>query len=230
MTQAEKSLMVQSAKAEENKEQIIQAKLNVAANYLILAHLLKENRDGSLYKLLHCDSFDEFLGMPEIGFSRSKAYSLIQIWELYKDKLHIDDHDLLDAGNSKLLMIAPYVEKDREWLNKARLLSKSDLRLEINGVSGIKSLSPPKSPAPPSSRMTPEQYLGLVKSSPCVNCGAIETVVPAHFPRTRVRCKHPWHVIPLCYKCHTEQEGSKDWCWEYRANWAKWFYGLIVGE
>jgi len=215
MTAEETSLIAQSARAEENKEQIIQAKLNVAANYLVLAHLLKENRDGSLYKLLHCDSFDEFLGMPEIGFSRSKAYSLIQIWELYKDKLHIDDHDLLDAGNSKLLMIAPYVEKDREWLNKARLLSKSDLRLEINGVSGRETISPPLSPAPPSS-MT------------CINgCGPGEK---SHFPVTRGaggKEVEDWWV-PMCRRCHSDfHTNPSGWTWTNKRAWARYLYGLI---
>ena len=215
MTQEEKSLITQSARAEENKEQIIQAKLNVAANYLVLAHLLKENRDGSLYKLLGCDSWDEFLGMPEISFSRSKAYSLIQIWELYKDKMGIDDHTLLDIGNAKLLMVAPYVEKDKEWLNKAKALSKSDLRLEINGVSGRESISPPsKSPAPPSSKS-------------CVACGN-DKVDRHHFPVSRgASCPDEWW-IPLCRACHTEYHNApKEWTWTYRRKWAGYLYSLI---
>jgi len=215
MTQEEKSLITQSARAEENKEQIIQAKLNVAANYLVLAHLLKENRDGSLYKLLGCDSWDEFLGMPEISFSRSKAYSLIQIWELYKDKMGIDDHTLLDIGNAKLLMVAPYVEKDKEWLNKAKALSKSDLRLEINGVSGRETISPPsKSPAPPSSKS-------------CVACGN-DKVDRHHFPVSRgASCPDEWW-IPLCRACHTEYHNApKEWTWTYRRKWAGYLYSLI---
>ena len=220
MTAEEQSLMVQSAKAEENKEAIIQAKLNVAANYLVLAHLLKENRDGSLYKLLGCDSWDEFLGMPEISFSRSKAYSLIQIWELYKDRMGIDDHTLLDIGNAKLLMIAPHVEKDKEWLNKAKALSKSDLRLEINGVSGIASpkISPPKSglsPAPPSN-MT------------CINgCGPGEK---SHFPVTRGaggKEVEDWWV-PMCRICHESfHDNPINFTWTYKRAWAKYLYGLI---
>jgi len=215
MTAEETSLIAQSARAEENKEQIIQAKLNVAANYLVLAHLLKENRDGSLYKLLGCDSWDEFLGMPEISFSRSKAYSLIQIWELYKDKMGIDDHTLLDIGNAKLLMVAPYVEKDKEWLNKAKALSKSDLRLEINGVSGRETISPPsKSPAPPSSKS-------------CVACGN-DKVDRHHFPVSRgASCPDEWW-IPLCRACHTEYHNApKEWTWTYRRKWAGYLYSLI---
>ena len=210
MTQ-EEAIVIQTDKAKENKESIIIAKFNVAANYLTLAKLLKENRDNSYWKLSDsCDSFDEFLGMPEIGFSRSKAYSLIQIWELYKDKMGIDDHTLLDVGNSKLLMIAPLVEKDKEWLHKARLLSKSDLRLEINGVSGRESISPPsKSPAPPSS---------------CVN-GCQGDVDRHHFPVGRVSSmdeKGDW-TIPLCRKCHTEyHQEPKEWTWTYRKNWMRY--------
>jgi len=132
------------------------------------------------------------------------------------------------------------VEKDKEgWLDKAKHLSKSDLRLEIDGQGPGVNLSPlsppPPTPAPlpgepPQPRMSPDRYLTIVKHSPCINCGRSDNTVMAHFPRTRVRCEQPWHVIPLCPVCHAEQEGSMEWCWKYRSNWARWFYNLIAGE
>jgi len=114
-----------------------------------------------------------------------------------------------------LLMIAPYVEKDREWLNKAKALSKSDLRLEINGVSGRETISPPsKSPAPPSSKS-------------CVACGN-DKVDRHHFPVSRgASCPDEWW-IPLCRACHTEYHNApKEWTWTYRRKWAGYLYSLI---
>ena len=235
MQAEETSLIAESARAEDNKDQIIQAKMNLAANYLVLARLLNENHRDSLFKLVGCDSFEEFLGTPEIGIKKSTGYNLIKVWRLFKEKLSIDDHTLLDIGHTKLLKIAPVVEQDKdEWLGKAKSLSVSDLVCEIQGVPGGRNKPfspPPVSPAsPPSPRMTPKQYEALVESSPCLNCGATEGVVKAHFPRTRVRAEKEWHIVPLCGKCHAEQEGSSDWCWKYRGNWARWFYNLIAGE
>jgi hypothetical protein len=235
MTDTEKTAILTADKAHSNYEKTIQARANIEGNFIVLGLLLQESQKDSLYKFIGYDTFNEYLGAPELGFKRSTAYRLISLINLYVDKLKVPAVRLIGVGSTKLGAISKVVENDVEgWLSKAEHLSKSSLDEEISGRGpGEKSL-PPFSPPPPvpapSSRMTPDQYLGLVKSSPCVNCGATETVVPAHFPRTRVRCEKPWHVIPLCYKCHTEQEGSSKWCWDYRGNWAKWFYDLIAGE
>ena len=207
------NVIAQSAKAEENRDAIIQAKLNVAANYLILARLLNENHRDSLYKLLGCDSFDEFLGMPEVGFKRSTAYNLIKVWKLYKEKLGIDDHTMLDIGHTKLLKIAPVVEQDKdEWLGKAKSLSVSDLTEEISGVSGARQLSPPiKSPAPP-------------PLMACINgCGPGEK---SHFPITRgaggQEVEEWW--VPMCRSCHDEfHRGADTFILNYKKNWARWY-------
>ena len=217
----ETSLIHQSAKAEENKEAIIQAKMNVAANYLILARLLNESHRDSLYKLLGCDSFDEFLGMPEIGFKRSTAYNLIKVWKLYKEKLDVDDHTMLDVGHTKLLKIAPVVESNKdEWLSKARTLSVSDLGIEIAGVSGkdTKTLPtlPPPSPAPP--------------SSCCCCCGAKEWE-RHHFPVTRGAGAPDHWWIPLCRVCHSEyHQNPVEWTTTYKRKWAKYLYDDRKGE
>jgi len=219
LTAEEKSLMVQSAKAEENKAEIIQYKFHVAANYLKLAELLYENNRDSLYKLLGCDSWNEFLGSPEIGIGRSTAYNLMGIWRVFKERMGLDDHTILDidyAKLTKLLKISKLVEKERdEWLGKAKSLSVSDLVLEINGVSGMKSLSPPKSPAPPSN-MT------------CINgCGPGEK---SHFPVTRGaggKEVEDWWV-PMCRRCHSDfHTNPSGWTWTYRRAWAKYMYNLI---
>jgi hypothetical protein len=215
MNAEETSVIEQSALAEKNLDDILRAKYNVVANYLALGLLFKENRDGGLFKLLGYDSFEDFIGSPEVAFSRSKAYLLIHIRELYKDKLGIDDKTLLEIGNSKLALIAPVVESDKEgWLTKARELSKSDLRIELGREPG-KQLSPP---APASAA-----------SSGCVVCGKGGTD-NHHFPVTRgAGCPDNW-TIPLCREHHTEYHNEpKDWIWENRRKWAAYFYERISG-
>lgn len=215
MRREDTSVVAQSEKARDNKEQLIAAKYNVAANYLVIAKLLTENRDHSYWKLSDsCDSFDEFLGMPEIGFKRSTAYNLIKVWKLYKEKLDVDDHTMLDIGHTKLLKIAPVVELDKaEWLGKAKSLSVSDLSLEIQGVSGkdMKTLPtlPPPSPAP---------------SSSCCCCGAIEWE-RHHFPVTRGAGAPDHWWIPLCRVCHSEyHQNPVEWTTTYKRKWAKYLY------
>ena len=210
----EKSLIEQSAIAERNLDDILHAKYNVVANYLVLGLLFKENRDNGLFKLLGHDSFEDFLGTPEVGFSRSKAYQLIHIRELYKDKLGVDDKMLLEIGNAKLALIAPVVESDKDgWLGKARELSKSDLRVSIAEAGG-KFLSPPTSPPRPSSLSLPMD---------CINgCGPGER---SHFPITRGAGADDSWWVPMCRDCHEEfHRGAETFIEKYKRNWARYYY------
>ena len=202
-------------RAKTNKEEIHAAIYNVRANFLVLGKLLKENRDDALWKLEY-DSFEALLGDPQIGLKRSTAYGLIQIVELYLDKLGIPPERILSIGNSKLLAIAPVVESDKEgWLAQAEALSKSDLKIQIAEAGGkqISPLSPPSSP--------PRSPLG------CVVCGA-EQVDRHHFPVTRgAGCPDHW-TIPLCRLHHSEyHHDPKEWTWENRRKWAEYFYERV---
>lgn len=222
MNAEETSIITQSAKAEENRAGIIKCKFLVAGNYLKLAELLTENHREGLFKLLGCDSWEEFLGQPEIGIHRSTAYNLMGIWKVFKERMGLDDHTLLDIDYTKLtklLKISNVVEKDREeWLGKAKSLSVSDLVCEINGVSGIKSIPPPKSPAPPSSR-----------KDECAICGNSDWE-KSHFPITRGAggdVANEWW-IPMCRACHADfHHRPKEFMWEFKRRWASWFYSNI---
>ena len=140
----------------------------IQGGFLELAMLLKQNRDLSLYKFLGHDSFEEFLGAPEISFSRAKAYQLIRQYELFVEKLGRSQDELREIGTSKLTIIAPVVlSNPDEWLSKAKTLSKSDLRIEAAAARG----TPPKSSLP--SGATPG-LLGSPSASSftCFLCGS----------------------------------------------------------
>lgn len=203
-------------RARDNKEQIHQAVYNVRANFLLLGKLLKENRDNALWKLEY-DSFESLLGDPSIGLKRSTAYGLIQIVELYLEKLGVPAERILGIGNAKLLAIAPVVESDKEgWLAQAEQLSKSDLKIQIAEAGG-KAVSPPAPPPRPSSPKS------------CVN-GCEGGVDKHHFPVGRVSsCDEPgdW-TIPLCRGCHTEyHQNPKEWTWTYRKNWMRYLVNRV---
>ena len=217
MTAEELSIIEQSAIAEDNRDRILACRANIQANFLVLAKLLKDNRDKSLWKLLHHDSFEEFLGDPALGFSRSRAYGLIQLYEKFVEKLGIPAADIIEIGNSKLLMIAGRVDENvEEWIAKAKHLSKSDLRLEIDGQGpGDKpKLSPPRAPVP--------------AHSLCINgCGPGEK---SHFPITRgaggKEVEEWW--VPMCRECHSMFHAKpKEFTWTHKRAWAKYMYGLI---
>jgi len=227
---SEESVVVTADEAHKNYEQTLLCRAHLQADFLKLGSLLKDNRDLSLYKFLGYDDFNDYLGAPELGFHRSTAYKLIGIVELYLDKLNVPAERLIKIGTTSLDKIKGVVEKDVEgWLDKAEHLSVSSLNETIGRGPGTKLSPPTPAPAssPPHKGWDQEQYLKHVKGSPCCVCGQSPATM-AHFPRTKVRCSQPWHVIPLCGVCHRLQEdGGKDWCWENRKFWGEWFYSNI---
>jgi len=226
MTTAE-SAIIQANKAHEDHEAIIQAKMNVAANYLMLGKLFREVRDLSLYKFLGYDDFNDYIGSPEVAFSRSKVYGLIQIHDLYVERLRVSQRDLLEVGNAKLLMLAPILEKDSgnkdEWIGKAKALSKSDLAIEIKGQAAGDPKGPLSSGQPP-------QPPPSARPNACCVCGASEWE-KNHFPVSRgAGCPEHWW-IPLCRTCHTAYHANPSaWTWEWRRKWAEYLYDVRRGE
>ena len=211
--QAEDIITNQEKAAAKNYDDLLAAKYTIGANTLVVARLLKECRDNSYWKILRHESFEDFLGAPELGFRRSKAYALIQLYELYVDKLKVPADRMLSIGTSKLSKIASRVESDVEgWLSKAETLSKSDLIIELGQGPGVKLSPPPLASAP----LT------------CINgCGPGEK---SHFPVTRgaggQEVEDWW--VPMCRKCHSEfHDNPINFTWTYKRAWARYLYGLI---
>lgn len=220
-----------------NREKIIVLKQDIGIRFLMLAHLLKTNRDLSLYKFLDYDTFEEFLGDPDVSMKRSKAYGLIRQYELFVEKLGYSEEVLAGIGTSKLRVIIPVVESDpEEWIGKAKALSKSDLITEVRAAQGRDVNIPGQETATlkredtlPARLFTPQAWKEMVKGERCCVCGARD-VNPAHFPRTRGAGTEEWKAIPLCGVCHREQhDGASEWLWKWRVKLFDWFYGKLVG-
>lgn len=220
MTDTEETAILTADKAHSNYEKTIQARANIEGNFIVLGLLLQESQKDSLYKFIGYDTFNEYLGAPELGFKRSTAYRLISLINLYVDKLKVPAVRLIGVGSTKLGAISKVVENDVEgWLNKAEHLSKSSLDEEISGRGpGEKSL-PPFSPPPP---------VPAPSSMDCINgCGPGEK---SHFPVTRgaggQEVEGWW--VPMCRACHSLYHADpKGFTWSHKRAWAKYLYGHI---
>jgi hypothetical protein len=228
-----------AAEAHQINKWIIECRMNIEANFIQLAGLLKRVRDEKLYVVLDHKTFESYIADPDLAMSRSKAYKLIRTWELYVEKLSIPKQILIDIGSKRLEIISPLVpamileEHHREdWLNKARELSRSDLENEVRQCQGKSILSSLPMTIPTVDNLSDllkyKSYTEYVEAQPCILCG-VSPVDKSHFPKTRGAGAPDDWIIPTCRNCHTGYHlNPLKWMHDYQDKWAAYFYGLIL--
>lgn len=82
------------------------------------------------------ETFEEFLGTPELSFSRAVAYKSMAVYK-FTEKYKAD---ITGIDGDKVYRIIKPIEKSgnlEEWLEKARVLSRSDLATEVRQFCGL---------------------------------------------------------------------------------------------
>lgn len=97
-------------------------------------------RDKELYKQKGCESFAEYIAMPEIALEQRTVQAIMGV---YKDFTELDERNqshipIEDIGYAKLDRIRQFKNEENfgEWIEKARGLSLSDLNAEIREAKG----------------------------------------------------------------------------------------------
>ena len=118
-----------------NHQLIIKIKQSITKDFWNLAIMLKINRDRKYYRTLGYETFEEYLGTPEISLSRSYTYKLIRNYELWVQKYRVSPAKLNEIDSEKLYLAGMVATKEdyEEWLEKAKVLSRSDIRGLIKG-------------------------------------------------------------------------------------------------
>jgi len=118
-----------------NHQLIIKIKQSITKDFWNLAIMLKINRDRKYYNILGYSTFEEYLGTPEISLSRGYVFKLIKNYELWVQKYNVSPAKLqgIDAEKLYLTGIVATKEDYEEWLERARVLSRSDIRGLIKG-------------------------------------------------------------------------------------------------
>ena len=115
--------------ANKNHQLVLRITTEIKKNLWDLAIVLKKCRDNKLYKYYN-NTFEEYLGNPEIGLSRFFVYKIIRNYEVWIEDYNVELAKLEDIDSEKLyiagIMATP--QDYEEILEKARSLSRSDLR------------------------------------------------------------------------------------------------------
>jgi hypothetical protein len=116
-------------------ELLCRVKEEVHRNFLSMAILLKVIRDKKLYEHLNYDSFDEYCSTPEIDLSRSQVYKLINVYETWIEEFGHKQEEIEMISIEKLYIAGSQAKQDdqEEWLEKARTLSRDDLKASTPG-------------------------------------------------------------------------------------------------
>jgi hypothetical protein len=115
-------------------------KVKATNDILEIGKLLYEVKEQKLFEEAY-DSFEEFIAIPELSFSRQTAFKAIKIYFVFVEQFALQD-EIKDIDSDKLYRIAGVVDNKNveAMIEKARYLSRSDLNAEINEMKGL----PPK--------------------------------------------------------------------------------------
>lgn len=115
-------------------EETIKEKQALEVVWLDLAKRLKAIRDGALYSG-RWENFEEFLNDPAMDMDKGTASKMISIHEKLVLEYQIAPKTIaLSGGWSKISEVLHVMDSKKEaekWLDKCSVLSKSDLRKEI---------------------------------------------------------------------------------------------------
>lgn len=116
--------------------QLQELKQIVSRGIFKIGEILFYVKTNELYKDDY-PTFNSFIAIPELSFSRTTAYKAMKLYEIFVEKFALQE-EISDIDPDKLYKISGFVDNDNieEWVEKARALSRSDLNAEINEFKG----------------------------------------------------------------------------------------------
>lgn len=109
---------------------VCKLKSELENNFLKLGAYLSLMHNECYYIVLDYSTWQEYLDTPEIDLSRSQAYKLMAVYERWLVKYNYSAEQLHGVSIEKLYIASSQASDDNheEWLEKARTLSRSDLK------------------------------------------------------------------------------------------------------
>lgn len=116
--------------AQKTHNLIMVIKQNIHKNFLSLAICLKEVKSKEHYQTLGFASFEEYCMQPEIDLTANRCNKLIRIYDRWIEDYgyKIKDIEGIDTEKLDIAQSQATEETQEEWLEKARLLSRADLK------------------------------------------------------------------------------------------------------
>jgi len=133
------ALEAQAAEAHRVHRDIVGMKAHLTEYALLMGNALGRMREGRLYKLLDYDTWESYLGSPELSIRPRTAERMIRVARRWIGELGYATEQLEDVGITKLDLgvgLLEAGEKPQRVLEDARALSSSDLIKQLAQVRG----------------------------------------------------------------------------------------------
>ena len=116
----------------------------VERSFLQIGEDLLWMKETRAYLQLGHPTFESYIADPDVDIGRRSAYMSMRCFLVFVQRLHMDEPLLLEAGTSKLDLVAPHVNEENadELVNMAASLSRSDLRDMLNQMFGDDATPP----------------------------------------------------------------------------------------
>ena len=124
-------------KAQKTHNLIMVIRQNIHKNFLSLAICLKEVKLKEYYLELGFNSFEEYCMQPEIDLTSNRCNKLIRIYDRWIEDYGYKVKDIEGVDTEKLDIAQSQAteETKEEWLEKAKLLSRADLKALTPGCT-----------------------------------------------------------------------------------------------
>ena len=123
---------------------IVKLRNHIVETFLHLGERLHTFKEMRGWIALQHPTFESYIADPDVDISRSLAFRLIAVHEMFVELLECPPDGLLAAGPNKLELLIPHVHSLNVdvWVNRAAALSRSDLREELREEFGDDATPP----------------------------------------------------------------------------------------
>lgn len=124
-------------KAQATEKKILSGCEAIRTVWIALAGQFYDFFEGKMWTDLGCETFNEWLGQPQIELGRTQVYGLIEAYREFVIERDVDPAELGGFDHSKLTVVLPAVRSGEvtleEALSDCESLSRSDLRAKYQG-------------------------------------------------------------------------------------------------
>jgi hypothetical protein len=169
----------QGEKAFELHQTLVKLKEELSVRFLVFGKLLKELKENGYFEALGYDSFASYVTNSELGFKKSMAYSYIELYEWFIERLGYDFQRIGKMSLNEMSRVLYILKKE---LNESEKYPIKQLKARSDElISEVKDLRPvdfEKKYKDDQKQVGHEDYLAPPEYVRCDRCHKWKIIIP----------------------------------------------------